>query len=591
MLIEAVRRLCRRTNDRARLAIVTAIALALLSPCITTKPVADDLLHRIMLRQGAGIPALARRPFDLFSFASGEPDSARELVEAGVFPWWADPRAKLAFFRPLSSLTHWVDYELWPQSSAMMHVHSLAWFAMLMVVVGAVYRRFIVDRAEMQLALLLFAVDDAHAPVVAWIANRNALISLCLALPALLFHEKHRRSGSRAAACFGPIALASGLAAGETALVACSYLIAYALFLDRGALRARVQSLLPYGVVVVLWRVVCAALGYGVSGSGLYVDPLLHPLGYLRAVCERLPVLALAEVALPWSDFWEVYPLTIPVLRPVVFAVSVLVMLSLSLLVRKRWREQRLFRFWTGGALLSLLPVCATFPHDRVLLGAGVGAMSMVAALLRERLAFPQRGKMLLFTLGVIHLVLGPALGPLRASRVADLSRVLNAADESLPASGDIERKTLVLLNPPLDPLAAYLPIYRAASGRPQPKHLLWLATGVTQLTVMSVDANTLRVRASEGFLSTGSQLMLRDLRDPFRQGAVTDLGVVRIRVTALTSDGRPLEIEARFLEPLQSSTIIWMQWHKHGYVPVRLAPYGGSVIIPAVNVGEALFG
>jgi hypothetical protein len=550
------------------------------------------VLHQLMLRGDPGIPALARYPLDLFRFASGDTAASLQLVSAGVFPWWADPEVRLAFFRPLSSFTHWLDYALWADSALLMHLHSLVWFGVLLGVAAAFYLRFCARREVAVLAFAMFALDDAHAPVVGWIANRNAMVALCFAMPAVLFHDRYRRTQSRAGRWLGPLSLAVGLCAGETALVACAYLAAYALFLDKGSFLVRHGSLLPYAAVVIGWRIACTLLGYGAFGSGLYVDPLSSPLSFLRAAAERLPVLALAQLALPWADFWEVYPLTLPVLRMAVFGLAIVVLSAFAALVRPLWKAHADIRFWTVGSVLSLVPLCATFPHDRVLLGAGVGAMALVAEVIVRALGSTcRRDKLALCLLGGLHLVVAPVLLPLRAASVGEFTRILERADQGIPGGDDVRRKTVVLLNPPIDPLAAYLPLYREAARRPRPKHLLWIATGVTELTVRTIDASTVRVRARDGFLSTSSQWMLRDPRRALREQEVVTLDVASFRVETRTDDGRPLEIEVRFHGCIQSEDTLWMQWNEHGYVPFMLPAQGGSVVVPAVDIGMALFG
>jgi hypothetical protein len=120
---------------------------------------------------------------------------------------------------------------------------------------------------------------------------------------------------------------------------------------------------------------------------------------------------------------------------------------------------------------------------------------------------------------------------------------------------------------------------------------LLWLATGVTELTVTGVDSSTVRVHARDGFLSSSSQWMLRDPRKPPRRGETIELGAARVRVTASLPDGRPREIEVRFRRPLVSSELVWMQWREHGYVPFEPPAPGAAITIPAVDVASALFG
>jgi hypothetical protein len=555
--------------------------------------VADDYFHQLMLRPEPGVAGLAHRPFDLFRFASGDASAARQLMDEGVFAWWTDPRAVLAFFRPISSFTHWLDYRLWPDSPAWMHAHSLAWFALLLVAVAAVYRRLADSSAAAGLALLFFALDDAHAPVVSWIANRNQVIALALALPALIAHHRARTEGWRTGAWLGPTLFALGLLASEAALVVAAYLTAHAVVFEQRSYLRRFLPLLPYAAVVVLWRGAYQLLGYGAVNSGLYVDPLRAPGAFLAAVVERLPVLALAQLAGPWADLWEVYPFTFPALRYAVGALACLVIAGFAALSYPHLKESRVARFFGLGALLALVPVCASFPHDRLLLGSGIGAMGLIAGVichaLRERGA--TRSRLALASLVPLHLLLAPVLLPLRAAGVNDFNRVLAAGDRSIPSSPDIAGKCVVLVNPPLDPFAAYLPVYRQARWQARPRHLLWLNSGVTELAITGAGSNSLRIRAKDGFLSSSTQLMLRDPKRRLKHGETIDLSTATIQVAASTEDGRPLEIVVHFREALRSERLLFLEWRQHGYVPFVPPREGESVTVPALDLVRTLFG
>jgi len=149
-----------------------------------------------------------------------------------------------------------------------------------------------------------------------------------------------------------------------------------------------------------------------------------------------------------------------------------------------------------------------------------------------------------------------------------------------------------LLVNPPLDPFGGYFPIYRAALGRPAPRHFRWLATGVSDLDIERVGANTLRVRPTGGYLASSSQLMLRSLRHPLALGETVSLTGVTFEVTALTGDGRPAEVEVRFAVPLDDSSLRFMQWDgADGYVPFAVPRPGRTVRVPAVDIRRALFG
>lgn len=568
------------------------LGMLLTSPSLGTGLVADDLLHQLLLREQPGIPGLAPKHVDLFHFASGDPENARLLMNHGVFAWWTDCHLRLAFMRPLSGLTHLVDHELWPQIPALMHVQSLLWFALLVWIVSRVYARLLPGRGAALLALLLFVVDDVHAPTVGWIANRSSTIALVFSLLAVLAHDRARRTQKVVAACLGPALLAVGLLAGEAALSGGAYLLAYALFLDQSSRRSRLLSLLGYAGVIVAWHIVYRHLGYGASGSGVYIDPASQPLVFLRASLTRLPILLLGTFGLPWSDGWEMYPLVLPVLRPIVLGLALATLGALSWLSWPLLRRSPSARFWAGGSALSLVPNAATFPHDRLLLATAVGAMALLATLfLQPDRAGSRLRPALLSALALVHVVLAPVLLLYRSASVANLSGLLWKADASIPKLPDLSESTLVIVNPPLVPFGAYLPIYREAAHEPRPQRLFWLATGVSDLRIARLDERTLSVRPLLGYLSDPTQLMLRSLERPLRLGEKVVLDEATFEVVDLTADGRPAEVRVRFRRALGDRRLVFLSWQGHGYVPFEPPAAGRPVVLPRVDLLTALSG
>ncbi len=593
MLVGAMARAIEaRASARLATLFCCVLGVCLLSPSLFSGLVADDYLHELMLRDKPGIVGLSHSALDLFRFADGQPATAKALINEGVFPWWVDTQAKLAFFRPISSFTHFIDHRLWPSQPLLMHLHSLLWFALLIAIVGAAYRRFGGASHGLCLALLLFAIDDAHAPLVGWVANRNSVIALCCALPALLVHDRQRRSGFVHGVWLGPLAFSIGLLAGEVAICVFAYLIAYAACFDRGRWYARWGALLPYVGVLVVWKLACLHLGYGALGSGIYVDPLREPLEFMRLACERLPVLGLALVAAPFADFWELYPLISPWLRVGVMLLSLTLLGLFALALRPLLHRHARRRFWALGTALSLLPMCATFPHDRLLIGPSIGAMAVIADMLvvgwaRRHRFWPALG---MGALAAVHLVLAPVLAPLRAASVGQFSELLRATDETLPRGPGVKEQTVILLNPPLDPFAAYLPVYREASGIERPRQQLWLATGSSDLFVTTLDEHRIALRPEAGFLSSSTQLMLRSTKSVSSRGEQISLDGANVRVSEVSLDGRPLQIIVSFDRLLTDPGLVWMRWQHLGYARFALPAVGSTVVLPKADILDLLF-
>jgi hypothetical protein len=206
----------------------------------------------------------------------------------------------------------------------------------------------------------------------------------------------------------------------------------------------------------------------------------------------------------------------------------------------------------------------------------------------------PRKGRWISIAASMLvffHLGMAPLLAPYRARAMNDVNRMLVRAFETIPSDERVLEKSVILINPPLDPFAGYFPMYREAARERRPKHLRWLATGVTDLRVDRVDAQTLRVRPGAGFLSSTSQMMLRSSSRPMHRGERIVLSDVTIEVSDSSPEGRPLEILVRFAVSLEDPSLEWLQWGTHGYVPFRLPPLGDHVIVPAVDMRQVLFG
>ncbi len=572
--------------------LIAVLGLALLSPVVVTGWAADDYLHQVMLRDPPGIPALGRAATDLFRFADGDPVATASLMGQGVFPWWADPDARIAFFRPLSSLTHYLDYSLWPDSAAAMHLHSLAWFAALLSVVAAIYRRFGGERIPALVAFALFALDDAHAPVVGWIANRNALIAATFSLLSLLCLDRWHSERRRHFDWLGPGLLAVGVLAGEMALSGAAYLFAYCVHLHRGSLKERLLTLAPYASVVVGWKVACVFGRFGAIGSGVYVDPLTAPIEFLHVAVERSSALFLSLLALPFADLWEVYPLVAPGWQAGVMIAAAIVLALFVVALSSSWKRDATLRFYCTATVLSLLPACATFPHDRLLLVPSVGAMAIIASLLRR--GWQQRGRLAPAlaggSLALIHLVLAPVLLPLRAASVGDFDRLLRASDLTLPADASVRDKTVVLVNPAFDPLAAYLPTYREATGRARPERQLWLASGISDVRLKTLDAHRVELLPVNGFLASASELMLRRPRSGLATGQRVTLPGAEVSIAEQTADGRPLRVIVEFELPLNDPHLLFMRWEGSGYVRFRLPAPGQTLTLQHADIERLLF-
>jgi len=603
------------SSSRAPVFIVL-LGLVLVSPALGTGLAADDYFHSIVLGgpdsgpDAIGTDAIPRGLSQLFVWADGSERRARAMMEIGMTGWWTNPELVMAYFRPISGVTHYLDHALWPDAPWLMHLHNILWLLLAWSGALALYRRVLGGAQTASgllpvLAFALYALDDARAMTVAWIANRNALVALALALPALALHDIAARpdrphAGSPTAG-FARVApwLSAGLfgaalLAGESALAASAYLFAYAVTLDPAGPKRGLLRIAPHAAIALTWAISYRALGYGARHSGLVIDPGGEPLTFAWRLLERAPVLLAAQVGFPPSDAWEAYPALTPWLPAVMMAVALLTLLVMVLLIAPLWRRDPRARFFTLGALLAVVPVCAQFPHDRLLPFVGIGAMGTIALLLQPWLAgstqeLSRRRRIALAGLLGLHLVLAPIWLPLRVRAPLDIERMVRAGERSIDDSPSVRDKTVVLVNPPIDAYAGYVPPMRASEGRPRPKAVRWLATGASDLVVTRLDPNTLRVRPQAGFLALPSERMQRDPGDRMPVGHRVPLSDLTIEITELTADGRPAEILAQFSGPLEHPRYLFLYWEGGQFQPFTLPEVGAEVRLPAVDFASLL--
>ena len=217
------------------LPLVVALGVALHAPSLTIGFVGDDYTHQFILEKGSAHTSL--RPWDLYDFgAYPSPEETRSIWwENGGLPWWTQPDWKLRFFRPLTSLTIWLDHSLHGTWAPGYKLTSLIWYTALLILVYALYRVLDLPKGTALLALALFAVAECSLKPVGWVANRNSLLAVFFMAASVMALSRHRRWGSGPAVA-GALALASlACLAKESGIAGFALLLVYLLWSRRRA--------------------------------------------------------------------------------------------------------------------------------------------------------------------------------------------------------------------------------------------------------------------------------------------------------------------------------------------------------------------
>ena len=567
------------------IAFATVLSALLVSPSLRAGLAFDDYFFEVILRR-LPLTLPQRGPLDLFRFADGDARTARILMDTGTFAWTADPAARNGFLRPISALTHVLDYAAWPHSHWAMHLQSIAWMAAAVTVAGLLYRRFLGPSWVAGLATVLYAMDDSHGSAVAWIANRNAFVAGTFSFSALWFHDRWRAGAWRPGALLGPTVFGIALLAGESSLGIAGYLFAYAVHLERGSARERALTLAPYALAAGVWRAIYGALGYGVQGSDLYLDPIHRPGAFLAAFPRRYLALLSGEFAFPRPDVSEVCEFVGPWMLPATLALAVMLLALLARAVVPLWKRDRTARFFVTGLALACVPICATAPGGRLLTLVGLGAMGLIAQLITSATAPIERA--VARGLVGLHIVAALLLLPLNSMSVA-FAAPQDLADDAVPRDGGVRDKTIVLVNPPNDGYGAVLIAERIARGLVAPRSVVPLAGVTSEIEVARTGPRSLRLRPARGFLEHTLDRNWRSLTRPVPVGVPIELSAMTATVADVTPDQRPQTARFDFRVPLEDPSLVWLQW-THGHF-VRWSPprEGETVHLAANDVRQAM--
>ena len=555
-----------------RLPLVVAILAAIgMLPALTGGWQIDDYFQRVTLL-GYGDST----PINTFIQYI---DRAHNLsqMDFGTMPWWGSPDLHQAFLRYASTLTMMLDYRLWPNHPALMHLHSLLWLSAAVLAAALLYREVMGATWVAGLAALMYALDGAHAVPAAYLANRNALIACCFGFLSVLAFVRWRKHGRATTRWLSVLMLALSLSAGEMGLATAAYLFSYALTVDRDGIRARLMRLLPHGAVLGAWALIYKLGNFGSHGSGFYVDPLHDPLGFAGSFCQRAAFLLMGQWSpLPAEMSMANAPGTSAFFHLSVFSfvvAAIVAVLFIPLVVR-----DRVARFWGLGALLSLVPIGAVGPENRLLGFVGLGSMALLAQLTQALFAgsfvasaprvwkgFAWAATLLLL---LIHLIAAPFLGIARIAYQANVSSRMKRAMASVPSDPQIASQDLVLINPP-DHIYLVTAIWAVnrLDNLPMPRHMRALSTGGT-LEVTRVGPRSLQVRFPDGFFPTAFSRYLRSQNERFSVGQHFELPGLSVVVEALDARGDPEQVLYEFPVPLEDPSLRWMSWHDGVYVP-----------------------
>ena len=572
--------------------VAAAIAFLIALPSVSTGYFIDDSYHEYILR-GLALPGGSRGVWDLYRFADGSAAFV-EGVRSGWYPWWTNLELRLAFFRPLPSLWRWADHSLFGMSAFVPHLETCVVYAALVFVAARVYGKWI-GGAAAGLSSLAFAVDDGHCIPVTWIANRYALLAALFALSALLLHTRARAATapSLALRIASPLLLALALCSGEMSLGALGYLAAWAWFVDPKGRRSAFVALSPHALVAGIWAVAYRAMGYGASGSAFYLDPLGSPAVFAKNMWVRLPELVVSGVLGPPSEAWTFVPAAkAPWVALGALLVGGLVVVTVIRLALRNERAPRgMVASLACGALVSVVPVCATVPDDRNFLMAGFGFFGVLGLAIEgvwAAVPSPSRSsRAFVAALVALHFVLAPLLFPLRGLTMAlSFGGFIRRGAATIPSGEGTQNKTLVILGVPDSMIVVYMMLDRLLEPGPHVARATILSVQSSgQYTMRCIDTDTIELENPVGELH--SPFVGLYTNKAFFAGQVFDRELDRVEVLAVTDAGEPSALRIHLKLPADSR--IWLVWRDKGLVAIEPPRPGETSTFDGVDLFDAM--
>ena len=263
------------------------------------------------------------------------------------------------FFRPLISLSLFIDYKFWKLNHVGYHltniiIHSLNSFFVFLISILLINKIRPLKEKRWGLSLLpgfIFLILPCHTEAVAWIAGRTGLIAAFFCLASFWFYLRYREYLKPSYLLTSFLFFMAALFSKESAITFPLIILAYELyyrFTKENNNHASVSTghlCLIYGLLVALYLAVrYISIGAIIGGYGsevhlnfsrewIWNNLLLHSA---RSV---LPVMSLEKGFIKLIFIW------------------IIAIVTLDILSIKNKRIHRIFYFFIGSFFITLLPV------------------------------------------------------------------------------------------------------------------------------------------------------------------------------------------------------------------------------------------
>lgn len=368
------RRMIITKHPRWCLIAIILFGLALHIPTLNMGFFADDYTQQVVLQGLAEHSTM--RAWNLYDFGEA-PRPGDPTFESGVFPWWTSDDWKGRFFRPLTSLTLWLDHALFGGWAMGFHLTGLVWYAVLLFLVHRLFLSLgLSDSAALAGLFILAAMDSSLLPV-GWPPNRNSLVEAVFLVASILVFRRFS-GGARWFALIAAVFLGVLACLSKESGVAAFVLIAVYLHGMR-----RTSSPLPsrwvWAATLICLTLALAHLAFFVSaGFGtnttFYPMPWRHPFAYAERLLILMSIAPLSWIGFFPTDYLSLHP-------QYALPAALICLLPSAVVCRVVWKYVRGFPgawFWLTWIVVTILPQGAPPTSDRLLFQSSIGASALL---------------------------------------------------------------------------------------------------------------------------------------------------------------------------------------------------------------------
>lgn len=608
-------------NLGLRLSYRTGLLIVLLAAVLTRIPTpfsqlsADDFLMRARIAGDAQLFAAGftraepSKPFlqqlgDAFHFYTPESGTRDFYQNYGNLPWWSSDEAKMVPWRPLSAFTHWVDFQIAPDSFSVQALHTLLYVLVMAFAVYRLFWRLSPNPGVAVLASLLLTVDISHLMNFSWIAARNVFIATALGCFALERFLAWREGNQKA--LFVSLALfLAGLLSAENSLSILAYMGAFALLVEKGSLLRKGLLIMPYLVVLVAWRLVYNMLGYGADGISLYQDPGSDLAGFLETLFKVMPIILASMI----TTLDGVVSTMSPELRTWFAVISALILVGCLRLIWPLVKRDPYVRFMLLGSVLAAVPASALLTGGpRASVFSSIGFFWLLAMWLQdlaETRGWRVRRFLFIGVLG-LHLALPTLIGFLTTSQLLPVVYVddgrFSSVERQIRAAGT--QSSLVIVNSPFPNKEFYAPFEWKYSHGILLRSLNMLAPGMVTIELTRVSDRLFELNAPAGLplhhlhevkglkgqhpltssVYSGQilQTLMTSSEESVHKGDRRNAGDMRITVQEMNED-RPSRLRIEFEGAVTPDQMVWQyyDWKDRDYKAMPVPAIGKTVRFP----------